>query len=114
MNYFVVHRATNSIERIVASSQPPSDSDKYKFIPASDGYLNLFYERRKQASAGQFVDLYSVIPKPRIPETLPLSESERTALIEYVHRNKNRESVERISMVWRVSERAVSRIINGE
>lgn len=114
MNFFMVHSATNSIERVISSSQRPEDNLKYKFYPASDGRLNLFYERKRQASAGQFVDLYSVIPKTKVPETIPLSESERAALIEYVYKHKDRETVQRMAFVWRVSERAISRILNEE
>ncbi|WP_442513192.1 hypothetical protein [Pseudomonas promysalinigenes] len=114
MNYFVVHRASNSIVRIVASSRQPSSTDEYKFVQATDGYMNLFYERQRQAAKGQFVDLYSVIPKPKISETIPLSESDREVLTEYVHEHKDRETVQRMSWIWRVSEREVNRIIKGQ
>lgn len=113
-NFFVIHSASNSIVRVVASAQQPTSTDKYKFVHASDGYLNLFYERQRQAAKGQFVDLYSVLPKPKIPETILISAAEREALIEYVNKNKERETVQRMAWVWRVSEREVNRIIKGQ
>ncbi|MCY1300485.1 hypothetical protein D9M69_477040 [compost metagenome] len=111
-NYFLVLRASNAIDRVITSSNSPKDSDKYKFYKASDGYLNLYYERKRQATSGQFVDIYSVIPKPKLSETMPLSEGDRNALADYVKSNRSKETVQRMAYVWRVSERTIQRLLN--
>jgi hypothetical protein len=103
-NHFVVHSPSNTIINVVASSAEPTSSDKYNFVEASDGRLNQYYSRRQY---NQPIDLHSIIPKPVIPATLPLSPGDRESLIAYVSKHHHRETVERMAWVWRVSDRTI-------
>ena len=109
-NYFVVHIQSNTITNAVTSSGTPTSTDKYKFVEASFGRLNQFYARRQY---NQPIDLYSIIPKPVIPEILPLSSIDRESLIAYVSTHRRRETVERMAWVWRVSDRTIRGILKS-
>lgn len=112
-NYFAVHRHTNLIEKVISSSSQPSDNEEYKFFPIPGEYLNLYYARLEQAS-GRQVDIYSTLPKPKIPDSLPLSKQDRIELVEYVRDNCNRLTVDHMAHNWRVSPRTISRILQEE
>lgn len=109
-NYFAVHVQSNTIISVVTSSTKPTRTDKYKFVEASFGRLNQFYARRQY---NQPIDLYSIIPKPVIPEPLPLSSSDRESLIAYVSIHRHRETVERMGWVWRVSDRTIRDVLKA-
>lgn len=108
MNYFVVNVQSNTIYTVITSSYVPTSTETTSFVPATDGRLNQYYERRKWATP---IDLYSIIPKPKIPEILPLTTDDRASLREYVAKYRHRETVERMAWAWRVSERTVREVL---
>jgi hypothetical protein len=108
VNYFAVHVQSNTIYKVIASSSVPTDTETTRFVPASDGRVNQFLERVKWDKP---VGLYSIIPKPKIPEILPLTVDDRSSLIEYVLKCRHRETVERMAWVCRVSERIVREVL---
>lgn len=108
MNYFVVDVQTNTICKAIVSSSVPTGTEVTRFVPASDGRVNQYLERVKW---GKPIDLYSIIPKPKIPEILPLTADDRTSLIEYVSKRHHQETVDRMAWVWRVSERAIREVL---
>jgi hypothetical protein len=108
MNYFVVNVQSNAIYNVITSTQVPISTDTTMFVSATDGRLNQYYERKKWATP---VDLYSIIPKPKIPEILPLTSDDRASLSEYVSKRRHQETVERMAWVWRVSERTVREVL---
>lgn len=109
MNYFVVHAQSNTIDNVITSTYVPTNTETTVFVPATDGRLNQYYERKKW---GKPIDLHSIIPKPKIPEILPLTADDRTSLIEHVRQHRHRETVERMAWGWRVSERTVREILD--
>ncbi|WP_085664152.1 hypothetical protein [Pseudomonas sp. B5(2017)] len=48
MNYFTIHRASNLVHSVVASSSTPSDTGKVRFIPASTKALSAYYNWREK------------------------------------------------------------------
>lgn len=109
MNYFAVHAQSNIIFNVISSGYVPHNSENITFYPASDGRLNQYYERKKWDTP---IDIYSIIPKPKIPNILPLTEEVRVELVEYVSKRRHRETVERMAFVWRVSERTIRDILD--
>jgi hypothetical protein len=109
-NYFVVNSQSNTIINVITSSSAPTGTDTTSFVEASYGRLNQYYARIKY---GQPIDLYSIIPKPKIPDILPLSTDDRASLIAYVSEYRHRETVERMAWVWRVSERTIRVVLEG-
>ncbi|MCF7540221.1 hypothetical protein [Pseudomonas petrae] len=109
-NYFVIHRPSNSIINVIASSVEPTSTDKYKFVEASEGRLSQYYARRQYNTP---IDLYSIISKPTVPEILPLSSDDMESLNVYVSKYRHRETVERMSYVWRVSERTIRDVLKA-
>ncbi|MNG05328.1 hypothetical protein D3C84_885130 [compost metagenome] len=107
-NYFVVHPQSNTIVNVIASTQIPTNTETTSFVEASDGRLFQYYDRIKWHKP---VDLYSIIPKPKIPDILPLSTDDRASLIEYVSKHQHRETIERMAWVWRVSERTIRGVL---
>lgn len=63
MNYIVVHKASNLIEFIIASSSTPVDNDKYKFILSSKDDLST-YHRLKDKFHPVAVDYGSLLSTP--------------------------------------------------
>ncbi|WP_454252842.1 hypothetical protein [Pseudomonas sp. Marseille-Q7302] len=55
MNYIVIHRQSNLITGIVASSTIPRDTDQYRFIEATDAAITKY--RRLQEMAGDNTDI---------------------------------------------------------
>lgn len=108
MNYFVINVQSNTIVNVITSTKAPTNTETTLFVPATDGRLNQYYERKKWATP---IDLYSIIPKPKIPEILPLTTADRASLREYVSKSRHRETVERMAWVWRVSERTVREVL---
>ena len=108
MNYFVINVQSNTICNIIASSFVPTSTETVAFVPATDGRLNQYYERLKWTKP---IDLYSIIPTPKIPDILPLTADDRASLRAYVAKHRHRETVERMAFVWRVSERTVREVI---
>jgi hypothetical protein len=108
VNYFAVHVQSNIIYKVIASSSVPTGTETTRFVPASDGRVNQFLERVKW---GKPIGLYSIIPKPKTPEILPLTPDDRTSLIDYVLKCRHRETVERMAWAWRVSERTVREVL---
>lgn len=43
MNYFTIHRPSNLICGVIASSSKPADSSSRKFVPAPDKALSTYY-----------------------------------------------------------------------
>lgn len=110
MNYFVVHAQSNIIYSVIASSQVPTNTETTKFVLATDGRLNQYYARTKWDIP---IDLYSIIAKPKSPETLPLSFEDRIALRKYVAEHRHKQTTERIAFTWRVSERTIRSIVEA-
>jgi hypothetical protein len=108
MNYFVVNVQSNTIYNVIASTQAPISTDTTMFVPATDGRLNQYYERKKWGSP---IDLYSIIPRLKALEILPLTSDDRASLSEYVSKRRHQETVERMAWVWRVSERTVREVL---
>lgn len=104
MNYFVVDLQSNAIYNFIASTKVPTNTEITKFVPASNGRANQYFERAKW---GKPIDLYSIIPKPKIPDILALTADDRISLIKYVSTRRHTETVERMAWVWRVSERTI-------
>lgn len=55
VNYLVIHRQSNLITGIVASSTIPRDTAEYRFIEATDAALTKY--RRLQEMAGDHIDI---------------------------------------------------------
>lgn len=105
MNYFVLHKASNLITGVISLTCKAKVDERYKLIKATDGQISLFYERQRQAGGiGICIDLYSIIPKPKIPDLLPLSKDLEASLQSYVDIHKKHETPARMAGVWRVSE----------
>ncbi|MNO27479.1 hypothetical protein D3C76_173540 [compost metagenome] len=56
MNYFTIHRASNLVHSVVASSSTPSDTVKVRFIPAGAKALGAYYKWLMK-NPGLFPDL---------------------------------------------------------
>lgn len=110
MNYFVVNVQSNLIYNVITSTDTPISTETTSFVPASDGRLNQYYERKKWNTP---IDLYSIIPKPKIPEILPLSADDRESLRAYVSKRQHRESTAWMAYVHRVSERTIREVIDA-
>jgi hypothetical protein len=107
-NFFVVNTQSNTIISVITSSSIPVGTETTSFVEASYGRLNQYYARIKY---GQPIDLYSIIPKPKVPDILPLSSDDRVSLIAYVSKYRHRETTERMAWVWRVSERTIRGVL---
>lgn len=55
MNFLVIHRHSNLIAAVVASSTIPRDNDEYRFIEATDAAMTKY--RRLQEMAGDNTDV---------------------------------------------------------
>ena len=44
MQYFILNKNSNIIQGFISSSFPPAKSEQYKFIPASDKTLDLYFK----------------------------------------------------------------------
>lgn len=108
MNYFVINVQSNTICSVVASSFVPTNTEIVAFVPATDGRLNQYYERLKW---GKPIDLYSIIPRPKISDIMPLVGDDLVNIRAYVAERRHRETVEGMACVWRVSERTVRKVM---
>jgi len=114
MNYFSLHTASNLITGVISLTYKVKVSEGFKLIKATDGQVSLFYERQRQVGGiGIGVDLYSVIPKPKIPDHLPLSKDIEHSLQWYVDRHKSHETPARMAWVWRVSESKIRSLMKA-
>jgi hypothetical protein len=43
MNYLAVHRQSNLVQSVIASTSTPTDTSAVRFIPAPDAVLDKFY-----------------------------------------------------------------------
>lgn len=59
MNFFVVHRGSNLVTGIVASSYKPKDTDQYRFVIVTDGILDR--HQRLRDSHGSEIDVGNIM-----------------------------------------------------
>ncbi|EKT4562506.1 hypothetical protein QEM42_003706 [Pseudomonas putida] len=109
MNYFAVHKQSNTIQRVISSSFTPTNTHETTFYPASDGRLNQYYARLEYDTP---IDIYSIIAKPKTSEILPLTPEGKTALTDYVLKHRQHETTEGMALAWRVSERTIRDILS--
>lgn len=109
MNYFAVHKRSNTIQRVIASSFTPTNTEEIVFYPATEGRLNQYYARLKFDTP---IDIYSIITKPATQAILPMTPGDKIALREYVLKHHQHEATERMAFVWRVSERAIRDVLS--
>ena len=109
LNYFAVHKQSNTIQRVISSSFTPTNTDDTTFYPATEGRLSQYYARLKFDTP---IDIYSIIAKPKIPEILPLTPEGKIALTDYVLKHRQHETTEGMALAWRVSERTIRDILS--
>ncbi|WP_143515028.1 MULTISPECIES: hypothetical protein [unclassified Pseudomonas] len=109
MNFFAVHKQSNTIQRVVSSSFTPTNTEETTFYPATDGRLSQYYARLKYDTP---IDIYSIIAKPNPPEILPLTPEGKIALRHYVLKHRQHETTEAMASAWRVSERTIRDILS--
>lgn len=109
MNYFAVHKQSNTIQRVISSSFTPTNTEETTFYPATDGRMSQYYARLNYDTP---IDIYSIIAKPKIPEILPLTPDDKVALRDYVLKHRQHETTEGMASAWRVSDRTIRDILS--
>lgn len=108
LNYFAVQKKSNTILRVIHSPAMPSNTDGVEFCPAGKSQLTRYLELVKHDEP---INIYSVLPRPVIPEILQLKPEEEVALVDYVLKNCRYYTVERMAFDWRVTQQVVTDIL---
>jgi hypothetical protein len=86
----------------------PSNTDDIEFYPAGKSRLTRYLEL---AEHDEPINIYSVLPRPVVPEILQLTPVEEVALVDYVLKNCRYYTIEQMAFDWRVTQQAVMDIL---